>query len=60
LKSNSTKPLRLLGSMHTLPNFATISLIPLAISVVTNMSLGTGVSTTPNPALNRDCLRRRG
>jgi hypothetical protein len=34
------------------PNLATISAIPLAIISVINMSLGTGVSTTPNPALN--------
>jgi hypothetical protein len=46
------QPPHLLGFVRTLPTLATISLIPLAIPVVTNTSLGTGVSTTPNPAVD--------
>jgi len=38
-----------LGSINMLPNSATISLIPLAILGVINMSLGIGVFKTPNP-----------
>ena len=48
LKSRSTKRRRSLGLMRALLNLATRSLIPVAIIVVTNMSLGTGV-LTPNP-----------
>ena len=53
-KSSSTKRLRLLGLMRALPNLATIFLIPLAITVVTNMNRGIGVLTMPNPSFERD------
>jgi len=35
-------------------NLAIISLIPLAMTVVTNMSLGIGASKTSNPSINTD------
>jgi len=52
LNWSSSKPLRLLGSVRTPQNLAIISLIPLAIIVVTNMNLGIGASKTPNPAVD--------
>ena len=58
-KSSSTKPLLMPGSINMLPNSATISLIPLAILGVINMSLGIGVSKTPNPAMHLICTKIR-